>query len=464
MSIAQLLRFTRVVRRVGRASRKSAAEIEALRRERLRRLLHYAVTAPFFRERYRGLDLDQIELSRLPTTTKQELMANFDRAVTDPAIRRDDVERFMAERSNIGQFYLGRYFVGHTSGSQGQPLLLVQDRGCLEILFATTAIRADRRGRNLDLAEGLMRLLWPTRLAVVSMVGFSASGHAFTFLPDVVGNFVRMTRLSPTQPDLIERLNDLQPNGIVAYPSILDWLASQRQRIRLSPRRLRQVSAFGEHLTPQARRRIEQAFGVPLYDHYGVGECLFLSDGCPTDGGAHINADWAILEVVDKDGRPVPDGQPGAKILLTNLANTVQPIIRYEIDDVVTFGSRPCSCGSRLPWIERIGGRSEDGLWVGEQMLTYILFKTAIEYLHQVREWQAVQLAQNSIEIRLLLLPETELDHMIAESVVIKKLEELGLPPQVKAAVKIVPALSCDPVTGKFNRMVSQIAPSRHDS
>jgi phenylacetate-coenzyme A ligase PaaK-like adenylate-forming protein len=379
--------------------------------------------------------------------------------VTDPAIRHDDVERFMADRSNIGRWYLGRYCVSHTSGSQGQPLVLVQDRKCLEILFATGAIRADPRG-NPDLPEGLRRLLRPTRLAVVSMIGFSASGHAFTFLPEVVGGFVRMTRLSPTQPDLLARLNELQPNGVVAYPSILDWLASQPERLRLAPPTLRQVSAFGEHLTDSARRRIERAFGVPVYDHYGVGECLFLAEGCRTDGGAHVNADWAILEVVDSDGRPVPAGQPGAKVLVTNLANTVQPIIRYEIDDIATLGNRPCSCGSCMPWIERVEGRSEDVLWVGEQMLTYILFKTAIEYLHQVREWQAVQLEPNTIEVRLELLPGAELDRATAAQVVIRKLEELGLPAQVKAAVVIVPTINSDPVTGKLSRMVSQLARS----
>jgi phenylacetate-coenzyme A ligase PaaK-like adenylate-forming protein len=463
MALAQLIRFSKVARKIGRASGLSAERIAGLRKERLRRLLQHAVTAPFFRERYRGLDLDQVELFQLPKTTKDELMANFDQAVTDPAIRRDDVEQFMADRANIGRLYLGRYCVSHTSGSQGQPLVLVQDRSCLEILFATTGVRADPRG-NPDLLAGLWRLMRPTKVAVVSMVGFSASGHAFTFFPEVTGHFVRMTRLSPTQPDLVERLNELQPNGIVAYPSILDWLAGQPKRLRLSPPRLRQVSSFGEHLTENARHRIERAFGVPLYDHYGVGECLFLADGCPTGGGAHINADWAILEVVDQAGWPVPPGEPGARVLVTNLANTVQPIIRYEIDDMVTLGSRPCGCGSPLPWIERVEGRSEDVMWIGEQMLTYILFKTAIEYLHQVREWQAVQLEQNKIEIRLELLPGAELDRTTAEPLVLKKLEELGLPTQVKAAVTIVPALSSDPVTGKFNRMVSQIAPPLRDS
>jgi phenylacetate-coenzyme A ligase PaaK-like adenylate-forming protein len=452
----QTYRFAKQARRIARVLRKPPSHIEELRNQRLRRLLRHAVTAPFFREKYKGLDVSQIELSQLPTTSKQELMTNFDQALTDPAIRRADVESFMSERSNIGQLYRGRYCLSHTSGSQGQPLLLVQDHHCLEILFATSA-RADPRG-NPDLLEGVRRLIRPLRMAVVSMIGFSASGHAFTFMPSVVGRFVRMTRLSPMQPDLIERLNDLQPNAILAYPSVLDGMASQSKRIRFGPPRLRQVSAFGEQLTAPVRERIKQRLGVPVFDHYGIGECLFLADGCPTDGGAHINTDWAILEVVDKDRRPVPLGQAGAKILVTNLANTIQPIIRYEVDDVVTLAAGPCGCGSPLPRIAKVEGRSGDVLWVGEQMLTYILFKTAIEYLHQVREWQAVQLAPNRIEIRLELLPQAVLDQGTAERIVIQKLRELGMPAQVEATLRFAPSLGSDPVTGKFNRMVSQFA------
>jgi len=461
MSFAQTIRFSQDVRRLGQMPRKCPRYIEGLRRERLQRLVRHAVTAPFFREKYRGLDLDHIQLSQLPPTTKQELMTNFDQAVTDPAVRRDDVEKFIMDRANLGLFFRGRYSVSQTSGTQGQPLILIQNRRCLEILFAIAATRANAQGKP-DWREGVRRLFRPDRVAVVTMHrGFYPSGAAFEFMPAVVGAFVRMTRLSAMQPDLIDRLNELRPNSLVAYPSVLDWLAVQSPRMRLAPY-LRQVGSTGEHLTDRARQRITQAFGVPVFDHYGIGECLFLADGCPTDGGSHVNADWAILEVVDEDYRPVPAGQPGAKILVTNLANTVQPIIRYEVGDVVTLAERPCRCGSRLPWIERIDGRPAEVFWIGErkeQMVAGMVFKHAVEYLHQIREWQAVQLEPNRVEIRLELLPGAVLDQQTAEPIVVQKLEELGLPAQVKAAVRIVPSLSPDPVTGKFRRMISRITP-----
>ena len=50
-------------------------------------------------------------------------------------------------------------------------------------------------------------------------------------------------------------------------------------------------------------------------------------------------------------------------------------------------------------------------------------------------------------------------DQQTAEPIVVQKLEELGLPAQVKTAVRIVPSLSPDPVTGKFRRIISRITP-----
>lgn len=58
----------------------------------------------------------------------------------------------------------------------------------------------------------------------------------------------------------------------------------------------------------------------------------------------HLNADWVILEPVDAALRPVPPGNPSHSTLLTNLANRVQPIIRYDLGDSVTMLPAPPSC------------------------------------------------------------------------------------------------------------------------
>ena len=68
-------------------------------------------------------------------------MENFDQAVTADDVRREEVERYMEDNANLGRLFHGKYAVSHTSGSQGQPLLLVQPRETIELLFALQASR-----------------------------------------------------------------------------------------------------------------------------------------------------------------------------------------------------------------------------------------------------------------------------------------------------------------------------------
>ena len=201
---------------------------------------------------------------------------------------------------------------------------------------------------------------------------------------------------------------------------------------------------------------------MPVLDHYGIGECLLLSDGCPTDGGAHINADWAIVEVVDEAYRPVPPGELGSKVLVTNLANYVQPIIRYEVADRLVMATEPCRCGSRLPRIARVEGRSGEALWYLDRrgafkMLPGVLVHNAIDTLGCVREWRAIQTDRNRIELQLELLADA--DSPFDERLLIHILRENGLPDEVHVEMDEVIGLQPDPRTGKFRRLISQVGP-----
>jgi phenylacetate-CoA ligase len=459
MSIFQRIHFALLVDRLHKISRWNMARVERLQRRRLRRLVRYAMDhSPYFREKYRGIDPKRFSLDQLPTNNKEELMENFDQVVTDPRIRKDDLENFMADSANLGRWFLDRYAVSHTSGNQGRPSLIVQDRRTLSILFAMMSSRANAVGKP-GIVEGLRRLRSPARVAIVSMQrGFYPSGSAFEFMQEIVGRFVHVERFSSMQSDLVDRLNEFQPNALVSYASVLESLA-RSEKLKLLD--LRQVANSSEQLTTAARTRIDQAFGVPIVDHYGLGECLLLSEGCPTDGGAHLNSDWVILEVVDDQTRPVAAGQLGHKVLVTNLANFVQPYIRYEVGDRVAMATKPCRCGSRLPRIDRIEGRSADIFWIGEanqsQFINGPILQVAADSLSEVREWQAVQKENNRIEISLELLPHSKLDLATVEHAYKRQLKDSGLSDDFIFDVKIVPLLAIDPVTGKFRRMVSQI-------
>jgi phenylacetate-coenzyme A ligase PaaK-like adenylate-forming protein len=449
---------------LARGPKLDPEKLGQLQQQRLDRLVRHAVArSPFYRAKFRGLDLGHVDLERLPTTSKTELMAHFDDTVTDPAIQRADLEAFLDDPSNEGKWYLGKYAPSHTSGSQGQPMLMVQPRRVLDLLFQLQMTRG-----NIQRAtprEAMRRLMRPARLAVVTLKrGFYPSASAFEYMPKSVSRFMRVLWLSQTDPDVVARLNAYRPTALTAYAGVLELLALEALagRLNLAPELL-QVTNNSEVLTDRARERITAAFGVPVLNNYATGECPFLSYGCPTDEGAHVNADWAILEVVDERGRRVPAGTPGSRVLITNLANDVQPFIRYEVGDVVTMAEGPCRCGSRMPRVARIEGRSADTFWIrdGDRFRTMIgsVFKNAFDYTREVREWQVVQTERNGMTVRLEPLPGEQVDLPRARASLMRQLQMYAFDQLIDVRFEVVPRLGPDPRTGKFRRMHSLVGP-----
>jgi len=464
MAVLHNLQFARLTDQLGRVADLPATTIALQQQQRLRRLIDHARQhSAFYRRRFSGLP-DELTLQQIPPTTKDELREHFDDVVTDRRIRRRDLERFVGDERNLGQWYLGQYAVCHTSGSQGPPLLIVQDRQCLRIILATMAARG-RPGPKPGIREGLRRIWKPTRVAAIAFRrGFYPSGMTLEFTQDALWPFARISRFSSIQPDLIERLNELQPNVISGYASVLEGLAIQASDLRLGS--LEYITNSSEQLSQRAKFRIESAFQVPVVNHYGTGECLQLADGCPLCGDMHVNADWAILEVVDDDYRPVPAGQVGSRVLITNLANMTQPFIRYEVTDRVALRAEGAGCPNPLPRIERIDGREAELFWVRDgdrdRFLSGILFHSAADSLHVIREWRAVQRSRNEIRIEVVLLPGTSLSSKTLEEQLTRRLYDIGLPRSVSLQVGIVDQLLPDPRTGKMRRMVTELDRSGH--
>ena len=73
-----------------------------------------------------------------------------------------------------------------------------------------------------------------------------------------------------------------------------------------------------------------------------------------------ILEDLVVLEVVDKHNQPVPPAVPGHKVLLTNLVNRAQPLLRYELTDSVTLAGGPNPLGLPYARIASVDGRSDD--------------------------------------------------------------------------------------------------------
>ena len=103
-------------------------------------------------------------------------------------------------------------------------------------------------------------------------------------------------------------------------------------------------------------------WAVRPYDLYAMTEVGIVGSDCPEHRGIHLNEDLAIFEAVDEANRQVPPGSASQKVLVTNLFSYSQPLIRYEISDMLTMAPDPCPCGRSLALVSAIEGGNEDML------------------------------------------------------------------------------------------------------
>jgi phenylacetate-CoA ligase len=346
-----------------RTARHGEAGLSRRQQDRPRDFAAYARThSAYFADLYRDVPEVVTDVAQLPVVTKAEMMRRFDQWVTDPSVTLGQVEAFVADPSLIGHDYLNRYVVCTTSGSTGTPAILLHDRGALVIYNVLGYVRA------LPAALFSARNLWALvrgkgRLAAVFVTGGHFLGN--TMLARrlrTMPSRARMQRLfsilSPLR-ELVADLNAFQPVVLGGYPSALQSLATEQQAGRLHIHPVL-VNAAGETLTAAARQQIEAAFGCRVGNYYGSSEAVGLTFECAAQR-LHVNSDWYILEAVDEHDRPVPPGELSHDVLVTNLANRIQPIIRYRMGDRVAISPETCSCGSPFPQI-RVIGRTDDDL------------------------------------------------------------------------------------------------------
>jgi phenylacetate-coenzyme A ligase PaaK-like adenylate-forming protein len=357
------------------------ADIEAVQQRRLDALVaHARERSPYYRERLRSPD-GRVELRTLPTLDKATLMDRWDEIVCDPKLRRDTLlERLAGPPS--AEPYLGEYRVMSTSGSSGRAGLFVYDAAGWAAYVAQFL--------RVSALAGLP--MWEHRGLRVGVVSGSDPRHvsAQVAMTCAALGLVELRPLPVTLPleRIVDGLNDYQPDVLHAYASYAALLADEQHagRLRIAPRL---VTSGSELLTANMARRVDAAFGTTAFDFYSATEGLWAAQ-CPEHAGFHLFEELAIVENVDADNQPVPAGEPGARVLLTNLANRVQPLIRYEIPDVVTIDPEPCPCGRTLKRLGTVHGRSDDVLSLRGVTVHPLQF-AELTANPDIREFQVVQ-------------------------------------------------------------------------
>ena len=378
-----------------RANGYSRDKLAKVQKDRLKELVSFAKeNSPFYKDLYKTIG-EEFSLEELPPVSKPELMANFDHVVTDRHVTMKRIDEYCTDLNHIGRMLDGKYLVFKTSGSTGNPAVVLYDQNCIDVSSAVAAFRTFARHEDY---KAFMRHGKKTAGVFANYGFYLACGMSRYLQLKMPGKQTKITvDVNAPEAQIIKELNDFDPAMLSGYPSNLALLA-EYDELTIHPD---VVITGGELLTDTVRRKLEDKFGCYVQTHYSCTEAGEIACEC-SEGHLHINEDWVIVEPVDQDNRPVGYGVLSDKVLITNLANYIQPFIRYELTDRVIVHHEKCRCGKNTLWLE-IEGRTDDTLEFenGVKIAPMSLYKI-LEEIKCIRRFQLIQTGAKQLELRLV--------------------------------------------------------------
>ena len=312
--------------RLARYQEKRAQQIVAYAQQR----------SPFYRAHWAHSDYQNWRT--LPIVNKQLMMENFDTFTTRNIRHEDAMEvALRAEQSRNFRPQLGDVTVGLSSGTSGH-------RG----LFLASSVEQAAWAGTI-----LARTLHHIKLQHLRVAFFLRSNS--NLYEQVGQGFIQFRYFDLMLPlaTAIAELNTFQPHILIGPPSLLSFLADARNngQLDIHPERLISVA---EVLEPHEQSKLQKTFDAPVHQIYQCTEG-FLAASCEK-GSLHIQEDLVALQF-----EALPDSN-GTRVMpiITDLWRTTQPIIRYQLNDILQLDPAPCSCGSPFRVIRMIEGRSDD--------------------------------------------------------------------------------------------------------
>ncbi len=296
----------------------------------------------------RESDLDAVTPIDLPIVDKPLLMENFDRAVTDPAVQFQDIVACWSDPKAASKPSLRPYALISTSGTSGQPALLIYDSIGWRTTRAAFLVRLiHRKGRRK----------WVHRRAFLGGNFHMGAGALMTrtrprFAPEPL-------IVSPQDPmeEIVRKLNAYRPTLLTGFSSPVAALAREalEGRLRIDPQ---VVGTSGETLTPGMEDDIEKAWPGRQINAYSASEALCVAARRYKQPFT-VYDDLYVVEVLDDQGEPVAPGRTG-EVVMTNLHNRILPLIRYRMSDRATMGPEPPEGPFSI--LQALVGREKDAI------------------------------------------------------------------------------------------------------
>jgi phenylacetate-CoA ligase len=434
-----------------KTERLSLEQLQNLQTKRFRKLLRHVLQCSRFYKSYynqHGINInnsEKISVTDLPPISKQMMMDHYDDLVCDQCLKRKHIEEFLSGSANPRERYRNIYTVIHTSGSCGTISLFVygpEDWAVIKALVVARVVQPPPYLRRIKM----------------SFIG-ATDGHyaGVSLASDVPGMWARFLPLSINSPleTIDHKSNTFHPDVLSGYSSGIHLLAQEQVKgeVAIKPER---IICTSDPLTHEMRHTIKQAFGREPINFYAASESLSMAAQCERHENLHMFTDWHIFEAVDDNFRPVPAGTPG-NLLLTNLYNYTQPLIRYQMHDEIVINGQSCGCGLPFPTMRNVAGRQEEFLWFdnADGKRDYLHPIVLVElFVAGLKKFQVIQTQRNEMLMKVVVDGnQTEVLAAIR-----RRMHEIfcgkKLDTTVTLNLEVVQDIPNDPKTGKYKLII----------
>ena len=317
-------------------------EIKKYQEERVREELCYlADHSRFYQAMCRNESVDNRDirtledLRQLPVTTKKDLQQQNDDFL---CVSRREVIDYVT-----------------TSGTLGDPVTFALTEEDLDRLAYNEALSFATVGCTPDDIIQLMVTIDRRFMAGLAyFLGARKLGCGVTR----VGNGI-----PELQWDTVRRI---APTACMVIPSFLlkltDYAEANGFDYRNCP--LRKAICIGEglrlpdnfELNTLGRKIQERWPELELYSTYASTEMQTSFTECACHQGGHLPPDLIIVEFLDDENRPVPEGEPG-EVTITTLGVRGMPLLRFKTGDICRHYSGACGCGRNTIRLSSLLGR-----------------------------------------------------------------------------------------------------------
>ena len=362
-------------------------EINDLSESNLQRLLYYAVDSiPFYSNVKISGNTDSVSmLADFPVMHKEDVKSN-----TDLLIKGD--KRNLIKYSSSG-----------SSGIQGTVYMNKKEE---------SVIRA------------IMLLWWEWagyKLGKTTLqTGMTTDRGILKSLKDLILNIDYFSAFGLSDREILHLLKRYQSKKgcfLAGYPSSLNAIAEIAIKNSINDVNFDAAICWGDKLFEHYKKNIKHVFGTEVKEVYSSNEGFLVGAKKDLDY-FYIMSPHVHVEIVDKNGMAVPDGQLGY-VLLTRLDSFSMPLIRYYVGDLAIKLPRekyPDKREMHFPLLEKVIGRDTDIVYTTSGKYLIVHFFTGIfEYVPEIRQFRVIQRELSSIEIEYI--PAENFEYAIIQKV-----------------------------------------------